>query len=77
MSVDDTPWNSDASLAKPGHVFCAGLVTNCVRKWLTLSDVDRQLATLKLSRPIDRRDLLKAQDIEGLAKKLALRKWGI
>lgn len=30
--MDDIPGHSDAALGKPGHVFCAGLVTNWVRK---------------------------------------------
>jgi hypothetical protein len=68
--MDDIPWYSDASLEKPGHIFCVGLLTNCVRKWLTLSSADRALTTLKLSKPINNRLRLEAGEIEGLAKRL-------
>jgi hypothetical protein len=68
--MDDIPWYSDASLAKPGHVFCVGLLTNCVRKWLTLSEDDKHAAILRMSRPIDRRVELNGDQIDALAKQL-------
>ena len=68
--MDDSRWYSGASLEKPGHILCIGLLTNGLRKWTTLSNADRALATLKLSKPVNNRLRLEAGEIEGLAKKL-------
>lgn len=66
----DIPWYSDASLVKPGHIFCVGLLTNCLRKWNTLSTTDRAQALLKLSKPIEGKRHLETEQIEALLHKL-------
>lgn len=37
----DTVWYAEASLCSNEHVFCAGSLAQCVRKWTRLTDAQR------------------------------------
>jgi hypothetical protein len=61
-------WNSDAALVRPDHhVFCAGSLAQCLRRWLRLSEAERATAVLKLTTPIDSQRTLTGAAIANLA----------
>ncbi len=37
----DTVWYAEASLSSSEHVFCAGSLAQCVRKWTRLTEAQR------------------------------------
>lgn len=41
-------WYLDACLLSESHVFCAGTLVQCVRKWTRLSESDRAAAFIKI-----------------------------
>ena len=61
------PWYSEASLRANDHVFCAGSVAQCVRKWQRLAEPERNATYLKLSAAIDGRLRLSSEDLAALA----------
>jgi hypothetical protein len=61
-------WNADAALVQPDHhVFCAGSLAQCLRRWLRLSDQERATAVLRLTNPIDGQRTLTGEVIASLA----------
>ena len=67
---DNIPWYSEASLRASDHVFCAGSLAQCVRKWRRLPELERNSTFLKLSLAIDGRMQLGSEDLADLAKKV-------
>jgi len=66
--VSRLDWNADAALVQPDHhVFCAGSLAQCLRRWLRLSAEERATAVLKLTVPIDGQRTLTGEVIASLA----------
>jgi hypothetical protein len=65
--MDHIPWYSEASLLAPGHVFCAGSLAQCVRKWRRLPAEDRASAYIRLANKFDGRVTLSHEDVAALA----------
>ena len=64
---ENIPWYSEASLRDNDHVFCAGSVAQCVRKWRRLPEPERNATYLKLSLAIGGRMQLDTADLAALA----------
>jgi hypothetical protein len=67
---DNIPWYSEASLRARDHVFCAGSLAQCVRKWDRLAEPERSATYLKLSHAIDGRLQLGTEELAVLAKQV-------
>ena len=65
---ENIPWYSEASLRANDHVFCAGSVAQCVRKWTRLPEPERNSTFLRLSLAIDGRMQLGTDDLEALSR---------
>ena len=50
--MGEISWYLDAALVAESHVFCAGTLAQCVRKWSRLSDKDRATASIKVGSEI-------------------------
>lgn len=48
--MDDIQWYAPASLVRDKHVYCAGTLSQCIRRWLKLSPDERQHAALRMGR---------------------------
>jgi len=49
--MSDTSWYSEATLiSNSGHIYCAGTLAQCVRRWRMLSDEQRMTTTLRSGR---------------------------
>ena len=70
--IDNIPWYAEASLRAGDHVFCAGSVAQCVRKWQRLPEPERSSTYLKLSSAIDGRMQLGTDELAVLARHSAL-----
>ena len=47
--MSDIQWYADATLVSPtGHVFCAGTLVQCVRRWTRLSEAERLIPVIKM-----------------------------
>ncbi len=51
--MNEFSWYSEASLVEEGHVFCAGSLAQCVRRWSRLSEKEQGAAFIKLHNPTD------------------------
>jgi len=65
----ETSWYLDASLVSDAHVFCAGTLAQCVRKWGRLSDQDRAMASIRIGSEILGVRTIGAGEIAALAGK--------
>ena len=66
------PWYAEASLRAHDHVFCAGSVAQCVRKWRRLPELERSTTYLKLTHAIDGISQLDSEDLATLAKMVSI-----
>lgn len=48
--MDDIQWYAPATLVRDSHVYCAGTLSQCIRRWLKLSDDERDHAVLRMGR---------------------------
>jgi hypothetical protein len=71
--MDEIPWYSEASLLAPGHVFCAGSLAQCVRKWRRLPAEHQVAAYIKLAHKFDGRETLSHEDVAVLASNNQIR----
>lgn len=62
-----TDWYANASLVGDDHVYCAGSLAQCVRRWKRLSPQERSLAFIKLHRTTDGYLRVEREEIEKLA----------
>jgi hypothetical protein len=69
---DNIPWYAEASLRARDHVFCAGSVAQCVRKWRRLPERERSTTYLKLTHAIDGRSQLDGDELAALANKVSV-----
>jgi hypothetical protein len=60
-------WYADASLVEKGHVYCAGPLAQCVRRWKRLSEIQKLGAVIKLKTSTDRHILVERDELERLA----------
>jgi hypothetical protein len=63
----DFSWYADASLTEDGHVYCAGPLAQCIRRWKRLSDNQKINAVIKLKTPTDEQLLMAREELERLA----------
>jgi hypothetical protein len=71
--MHETAWYAEASLISGNHIFCAGSLAQCVRKWTRLPEIERTDAVIRLQMdaalgPV----LLAREEIVGLAGDPAL-----
>jgi hypothetical protein len=65
--MSDFSWYADASLSDGAHVYCAGPLAQCVRRWKRLSDNQKIDAIIKLKTATDQQVLVAREEIERLA----------
>jgi hypothetical protein len=65
--MSEFSWYVDASLTEEGHVYCAGQLAQCVRRWKGLSENEKINAVIKLKMSTDRQVLMAQQELERLA----------
>ena len=63
----DIAWYAEASLIGEAHVYCAGSLAQCVRRWNRLPEAERATAFIKLHRATDGHTRVERADIEKLA----------
>ena len=72
--MSDVAWYVEASLVGEEHVYCAGSLAQCVRRWTRLSEDERALAYIKLHKATDGHTRVERTDIEKLAVRPELSK---
>lgn len=65
--MSDVAWYVEASLIGEEHVYCAGSLAQCVRRWTRLSEDDRATAFIKLHKATDGHVRVERAEIEKLA----------
>jgi nitrate reductase alpha subunit len=68
----DIAWYVEASLVAESHVYCAGSLAQCVRRWTRLSETERATAFIKLHRSTDGYVRVEREDIQKLAAQAEL-----
>jgi hypothetical protein len=66
--MSSTSWYAEATLATGTHVYCAGTLVQCLRRWRNLSDEQKASAVLKMGRDGVPPVLLGAEAIAELAR---------
>jgi hypothetical protein len=72
--MSDIAWYVDASLIGEEHVYCAGSLAQCVRRWTRLSEDERAIAFIKLHKATDGHVRIERAEIEHLALQPGLAK---
>jgi hypothetical protein len=72
--MSDIAWYVEASLIGREHVYCAGSLAQCVRRWTRLSEDERAVAFIKLHRATDGYVRVERAEIEKLAVQPGLAK---
>lgn len=67
-------WYAEAALVSDGHVFCAGSLAQCVRKWTGLPEEKRVIVSIKLHSATDKHVIVDSAEIAQLARKPELAK---
>ena len=65
--TDELHRNADASLATDGHVYCAGSLAQCLRRWNRLSASQKATAFLKMGRDGMTPTLFRGEELQKLA----------
>jgi hypothetical protein len=65
--MSDLSWYADASLSDGGHVYCAGPLAQCVRRWKRLSDNQKISAIIRLKTATDQQVVIAPEELERLA----------
>jgi hypothetical protein len=65
--MSDIAWYVEASLIGEEHVYCAGSLAQCVRRWTRLSESERALAFIKLHTATDGHVRMERAEIQQLA----------
>jgi hypothetical protein len=60
--------NTEASLARDGHVFCAGTLAQCLNRWTRLSETEKTTAFLKMGRDGVEPVIIQSEGIAELAR---------
>jgi hypothetical protein len=72
--MSDIAWYVEASLIGEEHVYCAGSLAQCVRRWTRLSEDERAMAFIKLHGATDGHVRVERAEIEKLAVQPGLAK---
>jgi len=72
--MSDIAWYVEASLIGEAHVYCAGSLAQCVRRWTRLSADERDGAFIKLHKATDGHTRVERAEIEHLALQPGLAK---
>jgi hypothetical protein len=72
--MSDIAWYVEASLIGEEHVYCAGSLAQCVRRWTRLSEDERAMAFIKLHKAADDHVRIERAEIEQLALEPGLAK---
>jgi hypothetical protein len=72
--MSDIAWYAEASLIGEEHVYCAGSLAQCVRRWTRLSEDERAMAFIKLHKATDGYVRVERAEIEKLAVQPGLTK---
>ena len=67
--MNDVSWYAEASLVSDDHVYCAGSLAQCVRRWVRLTDADQFSAFIKLHKATDGHRKMNRDEIALLALK--------
>ena len=59
-------YDTAASLATEGHIYCAGTLAQCLRRWDRLPADKKTNAFLSLGRDGEARTILRGEDLSGL-----------
>jgi hypothetical protein len=65
--MSDFSWYADASLSDGAHIYCAGPLAQCVRRWKRLSGDQKINAVIRLKTSTDRQMLMGPEELERLA----------
>jgi len=65
--MSEFSWYADASLSDGEHVYCAGPLAQCVRRWKRLSDEQKINAVIRLKTPTDEQVLMAREELDRLA----------
>jgi hypothetical protein len=66
--MSDASWHLEAALVSASHVFCAGTLAQCVRKWSRLSNDDKASAFIKVGSEIVGFQIIGASEIQDYAR---------
>jgi len=61
--------NTAASLLMDGHIFCAGSLAQCLKRWSRLSNAEKAAAFLKMGRDGVSPTIVRGEELEALAGK--------
>jgi hypothetical protein len=64
--MSEFSWYADAALSDAGHVYCAGPLAQCVRRWKRLSDDQKINAVIRLKTPTDAQVLIALEELDRL-----------
>lgn len=65
--MSGTHWYAEASLSSSEHVFCAGSLAQCVRKWTRLLEAQRATTQIKLTGKYEASEVVRGDQIAQLA----------
>jgi putative heme degradation protein len=74
ISMIDVSWYAEASLVSSDHVYTAGSLAQCVRRWMRLTDAEQFDAFIKLHKATDGHRRMERDEIALLAAKPELAK---
>jgi hypothetical protein len=72
--MDDIQWYGPATLARDSHVYCAGTLSQCIRRWLKLSSDEQQRTVLRMGRDGVPPQVMEGPEIAALAEEPGFRK---
>ena len=72
--MSEIAWYVEASLLGEDHVYCAGSLAQCVRRWTRLSQDERAAAFIKLHKATDGHTRVERAEIERMALQPGLAK---
>jgi hypothetical protein len=64
----DIVWYAEASLCSDEHVFCAGSLAQCVRKWTRLTEAQRATTHINMGGRTGLRAIVGCEEIAQLAR---------
>jgi hypothetical protein len=65
--MSNVSWYAEASLVEQGHVYCAGSLAQCVRRWARLTQDEQATAMIKLHKVTDGHIRMERDEIAQLA----------
>ena len=75
--MENLTYDTAASLATEGHIYCVGTLAQCLRRWERLSAQERDAAILKMGRDGMAATILRGEEVSGLTRvpELANYRW--